>query len=89
MNKQAPQTKATDAAAKLISLSGDFAARLYYNDGANTVYLGIDGTVTATGATKGYPLAPGKEFYDPSKNSTYGVCAAGQASSIIVFAVSL
>ena len=87
MNKSAPVTKdITDAASRISATdAGLFSARLYYNDGANTVFIGIDNTVTASGANKGYPIAPGAQFCDDSHNETWAICAAGLTSKIIVF----
>lgn len=89
MNKAKPITKPVTDVPVSLSASGDFSGRLYYNDGANTVFIGINNTVAASGANKGYPLAAGKEFFDNSKNETWAVCAAGMASSIIVFGVGM
>ena len=58
---------------------------LIHNDGAATVYIGTS-TVTTTGATKGYPLAAGKDLpMDVGPNVVmYGIVVTGTVSVVIL-----
>lgn len=85
MNKKDTVAVGVTAAVTLISSGGTSGGRLYHNDGSSAVYLGT-ANVTAAGASKGIPLAPGAQFIDPTSDATYAICGAGLASSVIVLA---
>lgn len=75
------KTNATNVAT-VVSNVANRQSVILYNDGAVTVYIG-GSTVTASGATKGIPLAAGASMpLDKQTASVYAITAAGTCDVI-------
>lgn len=76
-------TSAVEARVGSSPLSGREQIVLY-NDGSNDVYVGPSG-VTATGSTKGVPLAKGNYMIIPAGETSrvYMIAASGTVSVIV------
>jgi hypothetical protein len=85
----APRTVTVTTTATLISDSNpNWAARLFKNMGAASIYLGAS-NVTAAGALQGWELGAGLEFPDTLSNGPIYAIIAAATADVKVWEVKL
>ncbi len=79
-------TLTAGAATQVLAQNTDRLKALIHVEGPDQIYLGIDNTVTDSGATRGIPLTSGSDWLDENTNELWAYLPAAASCSVIVMA---